>query len=111
MVPGGTKQKSSRTGQLHSKRLVLLQLPACESHFQFYSGHFWIYMVVCLRQRERRPSKKDLIRALRKAQAWVSGCSEALHLLYGFVLVWPLICPILHGSGQDICFIQPLLVS
>ena len=38
MVPGGTKQKSSRAGQLHSKRLVLLQLPACESHFQFYSG-------------------------------------------------------------------------
>ena len=48
------KQKSSRTGQLHSKRLVLLQLPACESHFQFYSGtlfyidviHLYIYIYV-----------------------------------------------------------------
>jgi hypothetical protein len=25
----GIEQKSSRTGQMHSKRLVLLQLPAC----------------------------------------------------------------------------------
>ena len=42
------KQKSSCTGQLHSKRLVLLQLPACESHFQFYSGTLFYIDVIHL---------------------------------------------------------------
>ena len=47
MVPGenqtddacGIKQKTSRTGQLHSKRLVLLQLPACGKQFSILFGN------------------------------------------------------------------------
>ena len=47
VVPGGNqtddacgiKQKTSRTGQLHSKRLVLLQLPACGKQFSILFGN------------------------------------------------------------------------